>query len=473
MKIKYIAIPLSLALAGTIIFGCKKQIEVGAPITKLATSNVFNSNPTATAAMLSIYAQMTNVPYNLHRLTGLSSDELFTYATDQTSRDLYTNALTAAGDGSSLSFWPNGYNYIYQANAIIENLQQSTGVSSKVKQQLTGEAEFMRAYWYFYLVNLFGDVPLITSTDYKVNAVMPRTAKSLVYQQMVQDLTDAQAKLNAKFVDASDTISTTERIRPTSWAATALLARVYLYMDNAHYAEAEAQATTVISNASLFTLPTDLNTVFKKNSLEAIWQISTGAFLYTPDGGFLSLSSAPSANTANSSTISPQLMSAFEVGDQRKSKWVNSYSNGTGTWYFPYKYQAGQTATSVTEYTMILRLAEQYLIRAEARAQQGNTTGALADLNVIRNRAGLANYVGAIDKASLITAISHERQVELFVEGDRWINLKRAGTIDAVMGGPTGVCVAKGGIWNTNQQLYPILVTDIQNNANLVQNQGY
>jgi len=120
-----------------------------------------------------------------------------------------------------------------------------------------------------------------------------------------------------------------------------------------------------------------------------------------------------------------------------------------------------------------MRLAEQYLIRAETEANGagGGTNSAVQDLNIIRNRAGLANYSGATDKASLVTAILHERQVELFTElGHRWLDLKRTATVNAVM---SVVTPQKGGTWDANWQLYPIPRTEIQVNPNLKQNPGY
>src|SRR5438552_17436425 len=114
---------------------------------------------------------------------------------------------------------------------------------------------------------------------------------------------------------------------------------------------------------------------------------------------------------------------------------------------------------------MYLRLAEQYLIRAEARTQENNISSAQTDLNVIRSRAGLGP-VTASDKASLLAAILHERQVELFTEwGHRWFDIKRTGTVDATM---TVVTSQKGGTWNTNQQWYPIPQSELQNDVNLV-----
>jgi hypothetical protein len=120
---------------------------------------------------------------------------------------------------------------------------------------------------------------------------------------------------------------------------------------------------------------------------------------------------------------------------------------------------------------MVFRLAEQYLIRAEARAQQGNVSGSQSDLNAIRTRAGLPNTT-ANDKASLLTAIQHERQVEMFTEwGHRWFDLKRTGTIDAVM---SVIAPAKGGgAWNSNKALLPLPLGDLQADQNLTQNPGY
>jgi len=119
---------------------------------------------------------------------------------------------------------------------------------------------------------------------------------------------------------------------------------------------------------------------------------------------------------------------------------------------------------------MVLRLAEQYLIRAEARAQQNNVGGAQSDLNTIRTRAGLPNTT-ANDKTSLLAAIIHERQVELFSEwGHRWLDLKRSGNLDAMM---AVVAPAKGATWSSNWQWYPIPSYEIVQDPNLVQNPGY
>ena len=126
---------------------------------------------------------------------------------------------------------------------------------------------------------------------------------------------------------------------------------------------------------------------------------------------------------------------------------------------------------------MMMRYAEQFLIRAEAEAHtSGDVTFAINDLNAIRNRAGLSNYTGATDSTDVLAAIMRERRVELFTEnGHRWFDLKRTATIESVMGAPGNQCALKGGIWNPDdhQSLFPIANTELQLDHNIVQNPGY
>jgi hypothetical protein len=118
----------------------------------------------------------------------------------------------------------------------------------------------------------------------------------------------------------------------------------------------------------------------------------------------------------------------------------------------------------------MLRLAEQYLIRAEARAQQSDLTGALADLNAIRARAGLPGST-AMSQTEILNAIQKERRVELFTEGShRFFDLRRTKNLDAVM---TKVSPLKGGSWEPFEQWWPIPLTDVQNNKSLLQTPGY
>ncbi|MDB5159574.1 MAG: RagB/SusD family nutrient uptake outer membrane protein [Mucilaginibacter sp.] len=453
---------------------CKKAVTVDAPVNQLVASTVFNNSNSATAAQLNIYATMSSV--NTVKATGLSSDEFVNYIPNVSFNDFYKNALNPVNDGITFPIWGNAYQNIYEANAVIEGVQDSKKINPQVGQQLIGEAKFIRAFWHFYLVNLYGDVPLIINTDYKASASARRTPKSQVYQQIIADLKDAQNLLNTNFVDASDTTVTTDRVRPTKWAARALLARTYLYYGNltgdaSNYTNAETEASALIDNNAPFSLKLvpDLSTVFLKNSTEAIWQLLPVNLGYnTPEGAAFILLDAPTSS-GQVSVISDQLLNAFEPGDKRKTTWINAITVAGTTYNFPFKYQV-QSGGDITEYSMALRLSEQYLIRAEARAQQMNLTGAVADLNVIRNRAGLPGVI-TTTQAELFAAIQHERQVELFAEwGHRWLDLKRTGSVNTVM---SIVTPLKGGRWQSYQQLYPIPPLDINSDHNLTQNPGY
>ncbi|MEP7376211.1 MAG: RagB/SusD family nutrient uptake outer membrane protein [Chitinophagaceae bacterium] len=444
-------------------YSCKKFLEIDPPKNLISNVTVFSSDETAIAAVRGIYSQMINNiggfasggSFSVTFLCGLSADELNNHSNNYIA--LYRNALTSTNFPSIL--WSEPYKFINNANAVIEGLTRSTDVSDVTKRVLLGEAKFIRAFCHFYLVNLFGDVPLITTTDYSKNAVATRTPKNQVYEQIISDLKEAENLLLDDF-----SFSNGERDQPNKWAAVALLARVYLYTGD--YVKAEAQATMVINNLGAFSLESDLNSIFLKNSSETIWQLKPiGTTLNTNEGNLFILTTAP-----NFVSLSLQLLNSFEPGDSRMSQWVKDFTIGSTTYYYPFKYKIKTGGSPFDEYSMVLRLAEQYLIRSEARAQQNNIAGGQADLNVIRFRAGLGP-TNSNDKNSLLAAILKERQVELFTEwGHRWLDIKRTGNVDAIMVVGT---THKGGTWNTNQKWYPIPQSELQNDINLVQNPGY
>ena len=461
-----------------LIAGCKKFVELNSPKTQLVTNNVFASDETASAALLGIYAQMADIdftPYRMANYTGLASDELKTYYSSNL--PVYQNALRPT-DAVTNSIWTYAYSFIYQTNAVYEGCNKSNTLTAPAKKQIMAEALFLRSYWYFYLVNLYGDVPLLLTPDYTLNATAGRNAQNDVYAQIVADLKRAENDLSENYVSANSSGTSNDRVRANKYAAAALLARVYLYQKK--YAEAQAQATLVLNNKALYDL-VDLTQVFQKNTKENILQlpkpVPTNNY-NTYEGSFFILTSKPGTDFINSSALSDQLLNAFDSDDKRIAAWVGTYTDNSVTpsvtYYFPYKYKAYNTAT-ISEYSTMLRVAEQYLISAEARAYQNDLAGAISDVDMIRNRAGLAlikDTNPSINQADLIELILKERQRELFTEwGHRWMDLKRTGTVDAVM---SVVRPLKGGgAWNTNMQQWPIPQTDIANNPNLKQNQGY
>lgn len=447
--------------------GCKKLVEVNSPVTSTSASLVYSSDATAAAVLTGVYASFNRFgvdntiagPGSLSFWGGLSADE-FKLHTGISGANLlyYTNTLNSDNVGSG--YWESIYPKIFITNSAVEGLSAATSLTPAVKNQLLGEAKFMRAFFYFYLVTLYGDVPLVVNTDYLVNAVMPRSPNSAVWEQIINDLNDAESLLSPNYLKADVLSTTTERLRPTNWAAAAMLSRVFLYQQK--WKEAEMSATMVINNKTLYDTVSLANSVFSKTSKEAIWQlqpVNTG--WNTGDARlFIIPATGPSSN--NPVYLSSFLLNSFENGDNRKTAWVKNVTLGSNTYYYPYKYTIAIQNSPVNEYQMVLRLGEQYLNRAEAKAQQGDVFGAIDDLNVIRKRAGLSNYSGPTDKFSLLTAILRERQVELFTEwGHRWLDLKRTRAVDSVM---AIVTPQKGGTWDTNSQWYPISQTELQRN---------
>lgn len=463
-KLSRQAILLLLAL----LFSCRQMLEVELPPHVIEYKKVFESDESATAAIAGVYRYLAGQYNNsfasgeggsLSILAALSADELRLLDLDQDKEPFEANVIPPSS-GMNLDLWTSMYKCIYESNSIIEGLSVTTGVTQSLKEQITGEALFLRAFSHFYLVNLFGDVPLITNTDYKVNAAAGRTAATAVYGQIIRDLAEARSLLATEYTGPG-------RLRVNKAAATALLARVYLYTGD--WVKAESMATEVLENP-LYKLNTeDLSGVFLRGSKEAIWQSEQepSGSRATNEGYFLIIESA-----SDILALTSELYDSFEPGDKRKTEWTNVYNSPAITASFAYKYKIKSKAYSAAplEGSVVLRLAEAYLIRSEARARQGNILGAnsaASDLNAIRNRAGLGN-TGANSESAMMLAIEQERRAELFTEwGHRWFDLKRWKRADEVLDPVKSE-------WQQTDTLYPIPQTDMNKNINLKpQNSGY
>lgn len=456
---------LFILIVATITSSCEDFINTDSPKNEITTDKAYANDETAMAAIRGIYSEIianNNSGFaggasGISLVTGLSSDEMVAVSVDS---DFYTNSLTPTNSTVGSALWNLGYKYIYFCNSLIEGISQSTTLSQPTKSQLEGEAKFIRAFCYFNLINLFGETPIVLTTDYQVNNKISRSPISEVYRQITTDLQESIDLLADNY-----SFSANERIRPNKSAARALLARTFLYRED--WENAEAMSTEVISNP-LFSLPVNLNTIFLANSQEAIFQLRPVVPGFnTWDGNrFIPTSLLTPPQIA----ISNQLVSDFEIGDARFQNWVRNFTVGTNTYHYPFKYKVS-ASTTVTEYYMVLRLAEQYLIRAEARAQQNKLTEAIADLDIIRSRAQLPliqNINPSISKEDLLNKIAHERRIELFTEwGHRWFDLKRTSRANDVLGS------LKGNNWQSTDVLYPLPQVERDRNPNLSQNPGY
>jgi hypothetical protein len=470
---------------------CEKLVEIESPIDTLTSTEIFNSDAQAQSAMAGVYSKMINGDLGsggastefsggmVSIFGALSADELNVTEALPDNESFHFNANRLLFNNFLTAFiWKSAYTTIYGANAVIEGIAASTSsrLTADTRKKLTGEALFVRAFAYFYLVNLFGDVPQVLTIDFNQTRYNTRASKEDLYKLMIADLLAAQAALPPTNTNAAG-----DRIYPDKWAATALLARVYLFAGDP--VNAYKQAGAVIANAGQFTLETDLQKTFLKGSREAIFQLkqNTAGSIgnATPEG----ITLIPTAVAGNPSLYSVKfylpdyLVAAFETGDKRFTDWVGiSTSNTTGsTKHYPYKYKTGLhnrvVGAEPTELYMVLRLAEQYLIRAEAAAQGAAAlTNAIDDLNMIRERAGLEALPYSLSQSEVLEAIEKERRVELFLEwGHRWLDLKRTGKASAVL----SQYPVKQPWEGDYQLLYPIPSDDLKSNPNLTPNPGY
>jgi hypothetical protein len=463
---------LTIGIAVFVLLGsCKRTLDIPAPIDQLTTDNVFTDSSSVENAIIGVYSLQASFNFvstsflcgNVTLYPGLSSDELHKTAVSLPYTQYEQNALSA-NNTLNESNWANAYNIIYQCNLILEHLSKATTISTTQKTRIAGESKFMRALNYFYLTNEYGPVALTTSTDYKANSLLSRSDSADVYRQVIADLSDAEAALGPDY-------PTVNKVRANKYAAAALLARVYLYQKD--YANAVKEATTVLSSG-MYSLSAPANTFLPNNS-EVILQLmppsTSQSFFSTPEGNLLA--PYPAAyQIIPDYTLTAGLVSSFESGDLRRTNWTQDVLIGTTTYTCPYKYKQKYAFTASTqEWEIALRLADTYLVRAEALANEGQLPDAITDLDQVRARAGLpkiATTDPSISQAALTDTIFHERRIEFFTEwGHRWFDLKRTGRINSVM------TAAKGNLWKPAAALYPIPLSEVLSAPNIGQNDGY
>ena len=438
---------------------CESFTEVDTPQSQLTTPAVFENTATADGAMTDIYARMREEGMVTGSFSGLSSlmsnysDEMQFFGSSEEIKQ-FNNHTILPSNSLVLSLWNASYSEIYATNLVLEGLKKSIAITLVDKQRLTGEALFLRAFIHFNLLNVFGDVPYVTTTDYLKNTQIQKFSQEKVFQHIIEDLIQAEVLLPPDY-------PTAERIRANKAVATAMLARVYLYKKD--WTNAAIKATAVIENPT-FVWVANPALEFLRESKAIIWALHPGFIgANTKDARTFVFSKGPPTKPA----LSPQFVASFEPGDQRRSLWIRTVTNANESWSYAYKYKKTLGSTPPQEYTILFRLAEQHLIRAEALAHLNNITGSQADINKIRKRAGLLN-TSASDLESLLNAVAKERRSELFTEqGHRWFDLKRTGQAQKVLEPIKSE-------WKNTQILLPIPQSELLLNKNLLpQNPGY
>lgn len=433
------------ALALVAATGCDSALQTE-PVDRVPVDQAIVDGASARAALIGAYDALQDLTYygtDFLVLGDLSADNAEHVGTYQFMGQVDRNQLQA--DNSSVTgMWESIYAAIGRANLLLARVPDVPGLDDEDRNQILGEAHFLRALHYHNLVKYWGGVPMPLAPVASATeaAAFTRSPVEDVYAQVISDLDQAEQLMS----DDSQT-------RQASLGAVrALRARVLLY--RADWAGAEAAANDVLGMGySLAGSYPSLFTADGTDTPEDIFRVSFTPQEYNELGYYyLWDGRSEVAPTAD-------LYESYEPGDVRRD-WSIEEDDGD--------FQGTKFPTTIGgEDLHVIRLAEVMLIRAEALARQGRLSAAVAAYNPLRERAELAPHVLGVDvttQAEVLDAIWHERRVELAMEGDRWPDLVRTGRAASVLGLPAD---------RVYQTLYPIPASEMVVSPLLVQNPGY
>jgi starch-binding outer membrane protein, SusD/RagB family len=460
------------------------EFLVETPEDVLTTENFFQTENDAVAATTGVYARLNKGIYNrvLHLVTDLQSDDATVGrgVANPAIRVLDSFGYGPVNDPIETA-WSQHYDGINRANAVIANVP-GIAMTPALRDRLVAEARFLRALFYFNLVRLFGDVPLVLQpTSTLAGLSVPRTASASVYAQLIADLQEAEAELPA-------TYPAPDAGRATSGAATALLARVYLTQKNWPLV---VQKCTELIESRRYDLHDDYAKLFSvatENQAECLFaaQFTAGLGVGTSasNGNALMALTAPLAPTiaglpGNEADVpTPEATTRYKPGDRRGAVTLfSSYTlAGRVSTFAPlfYKYFDPTTLTRPNDSGInvpILRYADVLLMQAEALNElTGPTPAAYAPLNAVRRRArttpdALPDLAG-LSQVAFRQAVYDERRLEFMLEHQRWFDLLRTDRALSVM-------AAAGSPIRPHHRLLPIPQRERDINPALTQNPGY
>jgi len=520
LHIKNLLLAIPAVLLLLINSGCRKELNY-TPEVFVSAQQIYKDEPGAVAGVTGIYQQLQILKKSDYQLIGIiGTDEARccyqaqgygAYYAGIVGMDVYD--ITFNSQNSDVTgFWTVSYQGIANANAAIQYIPKIQNFAEPtVQSRLLGEAHFMRALFYFYLVQLYGDIPLrLENTPF--SAGVPRTPQAQVYAQIISDLKFAAANCWTKSKNPAPGRASVE-------AAKALLGKVYLTMHN--YQDAKTTFEDLINNNGL-TLIAHYSELFDgqhENNAESLFEIqystdqagtSTQGLqnLYASYAGppipFEAYNShTPGAGGTVVCTTSRYADSLFDkVNDTRYAASINhdryDGNGNTMSWWVdpgqPTVKKYDITASDIDIYNSgknlyYLRSSDVFLMYAEVLNELNQPQAALAPLNKVRERAfGNANHdVTTTTQSALRDTIMDERSRELGAEGWRWFDLKRTGTLVQRVKryddpkrdfGKANYATDAHPVQNVSEinNLYPIPLTELQNNQALnlkSQNPGY
>ncbi len=431
---------------------CQRFLDVQ-PELQVDQSQAITNASTAEAAVNGLYNRLGSDGYygfNFPAIAYLSGGDIQWTGSQSAPQEITARKLTA-DNGYVGSAWSAIYRTILQANYLLEAVPNLTDpqLTADRKNQIQGEAYAIRALSYFDLVRGWGGVQLITKPTRTPadNTGITRSSVEDTYAQVLKDLTTAEPLL-------SNTTNRNKITRKTVWA---LRARYHLYRQE--WEQAETYASKLIDDATNYKLAKPYSAFYANNAVatsESVFEIAyTNSFKNGHYNWWLPPALSGRREWAPNGTL-VSLLNDPAVGGNRKELIAQTAPPGN-LWYGKLYYRTPLG----TDPAYVIRIAELYLIRAEARAQLGKTTTALADLNAVRDRAGVPLSQVAT-KDALLLAIEAERQVEFPFEADRWFNLVRTGRVATVLG-----------ISDASKYVLPIPNSEILADKALTQNPGY
>ncbi len=448
------------------------------PISDLAEDNFFKTGADAESALVAAYDALQSEFYIFDRFTNgdVIADNCYAGGDNPNNFQLDEFTLTASNANVERD-WAYLYEGISRASTVLDNVPdiESTDLAAARKTEILAEASFLRAYHYFQLVNLWGEVPLVLG---KVNSTEPSVVfQSKVSVQEVYDAIISDLKFAAENLPLSHP---QQEQRATKGAANAMLTKAYAHQPNPDWEMVKAHASEVINSGVYQLLPNydDLWIPTNENTSESIFEVqfiggtneaNWGPQLWLPP-------SLTDDGWRKFNTPSKDLIAAFDAENDAIRKGASIlFENGlpwqdpdfpNGSVPFPYKQREANGWSSANNY-VLLRLADVILLLAEAENELGNTGIAAIELNKIRTRVELVN-TSAMGQDDLRTAIYKERRLELAFEGHRWYDLKRSDTAMGIMN-------ALGRNYDVEEYelLWPIPQSELDRNPNLTQNTGY
>lgn len=456
LKINIVAILLLPA------FSCIDDLLDKDPVSSFSAEGFYQTTSDAQAGVYGIYDAAQSVFRINFAYWGEGRADNVQTAQSGEGLSLMQNNLDASISSGN---WTNLYTMISRANYAIKFIPGVYADNDNAGKQLIGQARALRALAYFYLVRIWGDVPLITEPYLSVaqDIFITKTDQELVLDLVEEDLKYAASNCIAKFNSDND------RIMFTQGSANALLTQVYMWRQK--YSEAVASSGLVLSNSlySLVTSMDDWGKIFTDSySKESIFEVGYN------DTETNSLRVLYAIGSYAIYTPSEKFKATYETGDQRIDYVYDvTLADPKAIWKYLGRGVSDEVSTASKQNIVLIRLPDIMLLRAEALNKLGsaaNKTEALGLLNTIRTRAGLPAFASeaAANAAygDLESAILHERSVELCYEGHRWFDLVRTGKAISTMKPLNGLSDERNLVW-------PIYTDILNKNPNMVQNEYY